>query len=275
MAKDFARKFKKLVSAQVDGQSDNLIGTVLSVHPIEISCHGGQWLLTADDLQISNHVRLHTGDSVVLSGEDPFSVISVLSDVDPDEYEPPASMTVDDELSDTSTNAVQNKVVTKALQEAASDRDRISDAVISMQMGVDAAAHAASAAQKTADQADVKADSAQSTADLALTAAGTAQSTADTAVSKADAAQTAADAAQADATKALNKFKTLTISGKTDTYGKIAMPDKSYYPIASLSRDYTINGDNNTVRVLNTTTDAPVIAKNATVNFNIIGMLRS
>lgn len=92
MAKDFARKFKKLVSAQVEGQSDNLIGTVLSVHPIEISCHGGQWLLTADDLQISNHVSLHTGDSVVLSGEDPFSVLSVLSDADPDEYEPPESI---------------------------------------------------------------------------------------------------------------------------------------------------------------------------------------
>lgn len=92
MAKDFARKFKKLVSAQVEGQSDNLIGTVLSVHPIEISCHGGQWLLTADDLQISNHVILHTGDSVVLSGEDPFSVLSVLSDADPDEYEPPESL---------------------------------------------------------------------------------------------------------------------------------------------------------------------------------------
>lgn len=106
------------------------------------------------------------------------------------------------------------------------------------------------------------------TASSALTAAGTAQSTADTASSK-------ADAAQADATKALSKFKTLTISGKTDAYGKISMPNTSYYPIASLSRDYTITGDNNTVRVLNTTTDAPVIAKNTTVNFNIIGMLRS
>lgn len=113
------------------------------------------------------------------------------------------------------------------------------------------------------------------TASSALTAAGTAQSTADTASSKADAAQTAADAAQADATKALSKFKTLTISGKTDAYGKISMPNTSYYPIASLSRDYTITGDHNSVRVLNTTTDAPMIAKNATVNFNIIGMKRS
>lgn len=106
------------------------------------------------------------------------------------------------------------------------------------------------------------------TASSALTAAGTAQSTADTASSK-------ADAAQADATKALSKFKTLTISGKTDAYGKISMPNTSYYPIASLSRDYTITGDHNSVRVLNTTTDAPMIAKNATVNFNIIGMKRS
>lgn len=118
-------------------------------------------------------------------------------------------------------------------------------------------------------------DAVKETASSALTAAGTAQSTADTASSKADAAQTTANTANTNATKALNKFKTLTISGKTDTYGKIAMPDKSYYPIASLSRDYTINGDNNAVRVLNTTTDAPVIAKNTTVNFNIIGMLRS
>lgn len=106
------------------------------------------------------------------------------------------------------------------------------------------------------------------TASSALTAAGTAQSTADTASSK-------ADAAQADATKALSKFKTINISGTTNQYGVISMPDTSYYPIASLSRTYSINGDNNSIRVLNTTTDTAVLAKNETVNFNIIGMKRS
>ena len=113
------------------------------------------------------------------------------------------------------------------------------------------------------------------TASSALTAAGTAQSTADTASSKADAAQTVADAAQADATSALSKFKTINISGTTNQYGVISMPDTSYYPIASLSRTYAINGDHNSIRVLNTTTDTTVLAKNATVNFNIIGMKRS
>lgn len=106
------------------------------------------------------------------------------------------------------------------------------------------------------------------TASSALTAAGTAQSTADTASSK-------ADAAQADATKALSKFKTINISGTTNQYGVINMPNTNYYPIASLSRTYAINGDHNSIRVLNTTTDTAVLAKNATVNFNIIGMLRT
>lgn len=113
------------------------------------------------------------------------------------------------------------------------------------------------------------------TASSALTAAGTAQRTADTASSKADAAQTSADAAQADATKALNKFKTLNISGTTNMYGVINMPDTSYYPIASLSRSFAICGDHNSIRVLNVTTDSAVLAKNTKVNFTIIGMLRS
>lgn len=111
-------------------------------------------------------------------------------------------------------------------------------------------------------------DAVKETAESALTAAGTAQSTADTASSK-------ADAAQADATKALNKFKTLNISGTTNMYGVINMPDTSYYPIASLSRSFAICGDNNSIRVLNVTTDSAVLAKNTKVNFTIIGMLRS
>lgn len=118
-------------------------------------------------------------------------------------------------------------------------------------------------------------DAVKETAESALTAAGTAQSTADTASSKADAAQTSADAAQADATKALNKFKTLNISGTTNMYGVINMPDTSYYPIASLSRSFAICGDHNSIRVLNVTTDSAVLAKNTKVNFTIIGMLRS
>ena len=113
------------------------------------------------------------------------------------------------------------------------------------------------------------------TASSALTAAGTAQSTADTASSKADAAQTAADAAQADATKALGKFVTLKISGTTNNYGVISMPDKSYYPIASLSRSFAICGDHNSIRVINVQTTSVVLATNTDVNFNIIAMNKS
>ena len=113
------------------------------------------------------------------------------------------------------------------------------------------------------------------TASSALTAAGTAQSTADTASSKADAAQTAADAAQADATKALGKFVTLKISGTTNNYGVISMPDKSYYPIASLSRSFAICGDHNSIRVINVQTTSVVLATNTDVNFNIIAMKKS
>lgn len=110
MAKEFARTLKKIIDKRAD-KSDSLVGTVLSVRPIKISCHGGEWELTAEDLQISNHVDLHVGDSVVLAGEDPFSILSVLSDAEPDEYEPPPSVAVDDQLSDTSENPVQNKVI--------------------------------------------------------------------------------------------------------------------------------------------------------------------
>lgn len=113
------------------------------------------------------------------------------------------------------------------------------------------------------------------TASSALTAAGTAQSTADTASSKADAAQTTANAAQADATKALSKFVTLKISGTTNNYGVISMPDKSYYPIASLSRAYAINGDQNSIRVLNTGATDVMLAINTEVNFNILAMKKS
>lgn len=113
------------------------------------------------------------------------------------------------------------------------------------------------------------------TASSALTAAGTAQSTADTASSKADAAQTAADAAQSDATAALGKFVTLKISGTTNNYGVISMPDTSYYPIASLSRSYAICGNHNSIRVINVQTTSVVLATNTDVNFNIIAMKKS
>lgn len=97
MGKDFAKKFKKLIRSQTE-QDDSIVGTVLSVKPMQISCHGGQWLLTADDLQISNHVALHVGESVLLSGQDPFTIVSVLSDTDADEYEPSDSAYDDAEL---------------------------------------------------------------------------------------------------------------------------------------------------------------------------------
>lgn len=113
------------------------------------------------------------------------------------------------------------------------------------------------------------------TASSALTAAGTAQSTADTASSKADAAQTTANTAQADATAALGRFVTLNIKGTTNMYGVIAMPNTSYYPIASLSRSYAICGNHNSIRVLNTETTNIVLAVNTSVDFNIIAMKRS
>ena len=106
------------------------------------------------------------------------------------------------------------------------------------------------------------------TASSALTAAGTAQRTADTASSK-------ADAAQADATAALGRFVTLNIKGTTNMYGVIAMPNTSYYPIASLSRSYAICGNHNSIRVLNTETTNIVLAVNTSVDFNIIAMKRS
>ena len=106
------------------------------------------------------------------------------------------------------------------------------------------------------------------TASSAMTAAGTASS-------KADAAQTTANTAQADATKALGKFVTLKISGTTNNYGVISMPDTSYYPIASLSRSYAICGNHNSIRVINVQTTSVVLATNTDVNFNIIAMKRS
>lgn len=78
--------------------------------------------------------------------------------------------------------------------------------------------------------------------------------------------------AQADATNALSKFKTIKISGTTNMYGVISMPDTSYYPIASLSRNYAICGDHNSIRVISVTTDTAVLAKNAAVDFLIVGL---
>ena len=78
--------------------------------------------------------------------------------------------------------------------------------------------------------------------------------------------------AQADATNALNKFKTIKISGTTNMYGVISMPDTSYYPIASLSRSYAICGDHNSIRVINVQTDTAVLAKNTAVDFLIVGL---
>lgn len=69
-----------------------ITGTVLSVRPLRISCFDGRMLFESDVLQISNHVTLHIGDDVALSGKNPYTVMSVLSDADPDEYEPPESL---------------------------------------------------------------------------------------------------------------------------------------------------------------------------------------
>ena len=90
MAKAFANKFKKMLRKERE-TANGRIGTVLSVRPLRISCHDREWLLGHDDLQVSNHVTLHVGDDVVLSGEDPFNIVSVLSDAEPDDYEPPAA----------------------------------------------------------------------------------------------------------------------------------------------------------------------------------------
>ncbi|MDO5548300.1 MAG: hypothetical protein Q4F79_07410 [Eubacteriales bacterium] len=97
MAKDFANRFKKTLK-KYQPSSDGLVGAVLSVKPLRVSCHNGQWLLEGDDLQISNHVTLHVGDDVVLSGQDPFNIVSVLSDADADAYEPPDTSYDDTEL---------------------------------------------------------------------------------------------------------------------------------------------------------------------------------
>lgn len=132
MAKAFANKFKRIMKSN-QTVPNMITGTILNVKPLTVSCYDGQWILTADDLQISNHVSLHTGDSVVLSGEDPFCVISVLSDSDPDEYEPPQAVIIDDALSDTSGNPVQNKVVTEAISDASAALEDIKSSVASLQ----------------------------------------------------------------------------------------------------------------------------------------------
>lgn len=81
MAKSFAIKFKRIMDARIAQESaDGLVGTVLSIDPLRVSCYSGQWILdeTDGDLQTASHVTPNVGDSVVLSGRDPFNIVAVL-----------------------------------------------------------------------------------------------------------------------------------------------------------------------------------------------------
>lgn len=138
MAKRFARDFKQLMQAQPVGDT-TITGTVLSLRPLRISCYDGRMLFDADVLQISNHVNLHVGDDVALSGKNPYTVMSVLSDADPDEYEPPQAVIIDDALSDTSENPVQNKVVTEAISGASAALEEIKSSVAILQASLSSA----------------------------------------------------------------------------------------------------------------------------------------
>lgn len=108
--------------------------------------------------------------------------------------------------------------------------------------------------------------------DSAASSASAAQSTADSAVDAAYAAQSTADSAQSDATKALGRLKTVHLSGKTNTYGVINMPDTTVYPLAALSRNFMISGNQNSVRVVNIQTTSVALATNTDVDFDVLGM---
>lgn len=69
-----------------------------------------------------------------------------------------------------------------------------------------------------------------------------------------------------------DKFEIFHISGKTDTYGKIGWPNKKYYPIMALTRNFSIAGDQNGLRVLNVNSSNVVLATNVSVDFYVIGM---
>lgn len=67
----------------------------------------------------------------------------------------------------------------------------------------------------------------------------------------------------------------LHLTGTTNDYGVIVNPNTNYYPIASISDSYSINENQQYIRVLGTASTNPVLLKNADVDFYFIAIRRA
>lgn len=82
MAKKFALRIKQIMENRAD--AGDLVGEVLSVSPLKVSCHEGEWVLNRsdDDIRLIQSVQtsdLEIGDNVLLSGKEaPFTIVGVI-----------------------------------------------------------------------------------------------------------------------------------------------------------------------------------------------------